>query len=144
MDDVFNNYRDVFRNRPIINLPTNIEEFSEIASEFVRYEEKYQINILPALMVSLLRNSEFQKPRSMADMIVYGLDMPPADLYSQESTKKIYNLLKPEELKFFQMWILAIEEMDFVQVCRREYKRVVDFWINQLGNSSLPANSPGE
>lgn len=113
----------------MFNPDEDCDQFSEAAQHIFLFAVDDWVDMLPGLMICVLSDEKHQNLFSMAEMIVFAMDVPPDQPTTKSDTARFKNLLTPDELIFFQKWIMAIAEMEFIQVCQEEYARVVNFWI---------------
>ncbi|MDB6132515.1 MAG: hypothetical protein JWM59_758 [Verrucomicrobiales bacterium] len=137
--------RKIFRGRKLAEPPVSATAFGELACTIVRYEEEYQLNILPVVMSAVMRHPELRNA-VFGDMVIYALHdgvgkgsqgnavLPEL---KQDAVLKLKALMKPAELEFFRNWIRAIEGMPFTELCAREYARVREIWLDWHGDGSV-------
>lgn len=136
--------RKIFTGRKLVEPPVSATAFRELACTIVRYEEVFQLNILPTVMSAVMRHPELREI-GFADMIILALhdgvgrgyqEDVVLQRFKQDTVLKLKALVKPAELEFFRNWIRGIEGMAFAELCGREYARVREIWLDWHGDGS--------
>lgn len=116
------NIRDAFSSRKVIELPESDAAFEELACSLVSLRDCDQLNVLPALMISLLEDEHLGSLSNYADMIIATLVPQP------KGWSDLIDSMNPCEVSAVLEWLKFVKKYPFAEACSDELERAINFF----------------
>lgn len=125
-DSIIRSIRQAFSNRKIIGSLKCADDFSNLARSFVALRDSDQLNVIPALMISVLENEDLRSVNHQADMIIYSLMPQP------EGWSSLIDSMNKDEVNITLEWLGYVERFPFAELCSDELRIVTELFNHTL------------
>lgn len=120
--------KDAFSSRNVIDLSESDAAFVELACSLVSLRDCDQLNVLPALMISLLEDESLGSVGNYADMIIATLVPQP------KGWSNLIDSMIPCEVSAVLEWLKFVKRYPFAETCSNELERATDFYESRSIN----------
>ena len=113
---------EAFSGRKILDGNNKSFDFEDLACSVVTFREIDQLNIIPSLMIHVLKNKNTNRSLNYAEMIIFRL-MP-----QSAGWKNLIDFMDKNEITATLRWLKHIKDYSFVENCTDELRLAVELY----------------